>query len=155
MARLFDDMGVCLLCHCLAMDDVLLLQGSVYWLLHSNNFFSWLCYSGFQPLCNNIFFEVGCLMMLLMLRLYRVIQEELPPLMELISEDILSKKCHINLGPILDIYRVTIVRNCKRTTVNCAFGDGWRTLFTKGSHKHVRNYLLASCTLLRKSEITV
>jgi hypothetical protein len=25
-----------------------------------------------------------------------VIQEELPPLMELISEDILSKKCHIN-----------------------------------------------------------
>jgi hypothetical protein len=29
--------------------------------------------------------------------LYRVIQEELPPLMKLISEDILSKKCHINL----------------------------------------------------------
>jgi hypothetical protein len=27
--------------------------------------------------------------------LYRVIQEELLPLMELISEDILSKKCHI------------------------------------------------------------
>jgi hypothetical protein len=42
-------------------------------------------------------------------RLYRVIQEELPPLMELISEDILSKKCHINLGPILKIYRVTFV----------------------------------------------
>jgi hypothetical protein len=41
--------------------------------------------------------------------LYRVIQEELPPLMELISEDILSKKCHINLGPILNIYRVTFV----------------------------------------------
>jgi hypothetical protein len=39
--------------------------------------------------------------------LYRVIQEELPPLMELISEDILSKKCHINLGPILNIYRVS------------------------------------------------
>jgi hypothetical protein len=38
-----------------------------------------------------------------------VIQEELPPLMELISEDILSKKCHINLGPILTIYRVTFV----------------------------------------------
>jgi hypothetical protein len=37
--------------------------------------------------------------------IYRVIQEELPPLMELISEDILSKKCHINLGPILNIYR--------------------------------------------------
>jgi hypothetical protein len=36
--------------------------------------------------------------------IYRVIQEELPPLMELISEDILSKKCHINLGPILNFY---------------------------------------------------
>jgi hypothetical protein len=41
--------------------------------------------------------------------LYRVIQEELPPFMELIYEDILSKKCHINLGPILNIYRVTFV----------------------------------------------
>jgi hypothetical protein len=41
--------------------------------------------------------------------LYRVVQEELPPLTELISEDILSKKCHINLGPILNIYRVTFV----------------------------------------------
>jgi hypothetical protein len=41
--------------------------------------------------------------------IYRVIQEELPPLMELISEDILSKKCHIILGPILSIYRVTFV----------------------------------------------
>jgi hypothetical protein len=29
--------------------------------------------------------------------------------MELVSEDILSKKCHINLGPILNIYRVTFV----------------------------------------------
>jgi hypothetical protein len=29
--------------------------------------------------------------------------------MELISEDILSKKCHIHLGPILNIYRVTFV----------------------------------------------
>jgi hypothetical protein len=29
--------------------------------------------------------------------------------MELISEDILSKKCHINLGPILNIYRVTFL----------------------------------------------
>jgi hypothetical protein len=29
--------------------------------------------------------------------------------MELISEDILSKKCHINMGPILNIYRVTFV----------------------------------------------
>jgi hypothetical protein len=29
--------------------------------------------------------------------------------MELISKDILSKKCHINLGPILSIYRVTFV----------------------------------------------
>jgi hypothetical protein len=42
-------------------------------------------------------------------KIYRVIQEGLPPLMELISEDILSKKCHINLGPILNIYRVTFV----------------------------------------------
>jgi hypothetical protein len=33
--------------------------------------------------------------------IYRVIQKELPPLTELISDDILSKKCHINLGPIL------------------------------------------------------
>jgi hypothetical protein len=41
--------------------------------------------------------------------IYMVIQEELPPLMELISEDILSNKCHINLGPILNIYRVTFV----------------------------------------------
>jgi hypothetical protein len=29
--------------------------------------------------------------------------------MELISEDILSKKYHINLGSILNIYRVTLV----------------------------------------------
>jgi hypothetical protein len=41
--------------------------------------------------------------------LYRVIQEELPPLVELIFEGILSKKCCINLGPILNIYRVTFV----------------------------------------------
>jgi hypothetical protein len=41
--------------------------------------------------------------------IYRVIKEELPPLTELISEDILSKKCHINLGPVLNIYRVTFV----------------------------------------------
>jgi hypothetical protein len=41
--------------------------------------------------------------------IYRVIQEELPPLMELISEDILSKKCHINLGHILNIYRAMFV----------------------------------------------
>jgi hypothetical protein len=40
---------------------------------------------------------------------YRVIQEELPPLTELISDHILSKKCHINLGPIRNIYRVTFV----------------------------------------------
>jgi hypothetical protein len=33
----------------------------------------------------------------------------LPLLMELISEDILSKKCHVNLGHILNIYRVTFV----------------------------------------------
>jgi hypothetical protein len=38
-----------------------------------------------------------------------VIQEELPPVMELMSEDILSKKCHINLGPMLNSYRVTFV----------------------------------------------
>jgi hypothetical protein len=53
-------------------------------------------------------------------RLYRVIQEELPPLTELISDDILSKKCHINLGPIHNIYRVN-VRIWKRTTVKCAW----------------------------------
>jgi hypothetical protein len=41
--------------------------------------------------------------------LYRVIQEELPPLTELISDDILSKKSHINLCPIFNIYRVTFV----------------------------------------------
>jgi hypothetical protein len=41
--------------------------------------------------------------------IHRVIQEELPPLMELISDYILSKKCHINLGPILNIYRVTFI----------------------------------------------
>jgi hypothetical protein len=40
---------------------------------------------------------------------YRVIQEELPPRMELISEDILSKKCHINMGAILNIYMFVIV----------------------------------------------
>jgi hypothetical protein len=43
------------------------------------------------------------------MKIYRVIQEELLPLMELISEDILSKEYHINLGPILSIYRVTFV----------------------------------------------
>jgi hypothetical protein len=32
-----------------------------------------------------------------------------PPLTELISDDILSKKCHINLGPIHNIYRVTFI----------------------------------------------
>jgi hypothetical protein len=41
--------------------------------------------------------------------MYRMIQEELPPLSELISDDILSKKSHINLGPIHNIYRVTFV----------------------------------------------
>jgi hypothetical protein len=46
---------------------------------------------------------------LLLSDICRVIQEELPPLMELFSEEILSKKCHINLGPILNIYRVTFV----------------------------------------------
>jgi hypothetical protein len=40
--------------------------------------------------------------------IYRVIQEELPLLTELIS-DILSKKYHVNLGPIHSIYRVTFV----------------------------------------------
>jgi hypothetical protein len=38
-----------------------------------------------------------------------VVQEELPPLTELISDDILSKKCHINLGSVINIYRVTFV----------------------------------------------
>jgi hypothetical protein len=42
------------------------------------------------------------------MHLYRVIQE-LPPHTELISDDILSKRCHINLCPILNIYRVTFV----------------------------------------------
>jgi hypothetical protein len=37
---------------------------------------------------------------------------------QLISDDNLSKKCHINLGPIHNIYRVN-VRIWKRTTVNC------------------------------------
>jgi hypothetical protein len=41
--------------------------------------------------------------------IYRVIQEELPLLMELTSEDILSKKCHINMGPIHNIYIVTFL----------------------------------------------
>jgi hypothetical protein len=40
---------------------------------------------------------------------YRAIQEQLQTLMELISHDILSKKCHINLGPILNIYKVTFI----------------------------------------------
>jgi tellurite resistance protein TehA-like permease len=64
---------------------------------------------------NVLMFSVLCLSILLhwfltlCVCIYRVIQEELPPLMELISVDILSKKCHINLGPILNIYRVTFV----------------------------------------------
>jgi hypothetical protein len=41
--------------------------------------------------------------------LYRVIQEELPPLTELISDDILRKNCHINVAPIHNIYRVTFI----------------------------------------------
>jgi hypothetical protein len=41
--------------------------------------------------------------------LYRVIQEKLPPLTKLISDDILSKTWHIHLGPIHNIYRVTFV----------------------------------------------
>jgi hypothetical protein len=41
--------------------------------------------------------------------IYRVIQEELPPLTEPISDGILSKKYHKNLSPILNIYRVTFV----------------------------------------------
>jgi hypothetical protein len=40
--------------------------------------------------------------------IYRVIQELLQ-LTELISDDILSKMCRINLGPILSIYRVMFV----------------------------------------------
>jgi hypothetical protein len=51
----------------------------------------------------------ACAQQLARCKTYRVIQEELPPLMELVSEDILSKKCHINLGPILNIYRDTFV----------------------------------------------
>jgi hypothetical protein len=43
------------------------------------------------------------------IKLYRVIQEELLPLTELISDDILSKKCHINLAPLLNIYRVIFI----------------------------------------------
>jgi hypothetical protein len=62
----------------------------------------------------------GILTFLKDVKIYRVIQEELPPLIELNYEDILSKKCHINLGPNLNIYRVTFIRNWKRTTVNCA-----------------------------------
>jgi hypothetical protein len=54
-----------------------------------------------------LYFCFGVL--LFSLFLYRVIQEELPPLIELISEDILSKKCHINRDPILNIYRVMFV----------------------------------------------
>jgi hypothetical protein len=53
---------------------------------------------------------LSCCVLLVMLKtIYKVIQEELPPLMELISEDILSKNCHINLSPTLNIYRVTFV----------------------------------------------
>jgi hypothetical protein len=51
----------------------------------------------------------GTLIKIYVVLKYRVIQEELLPLTELISEDILSKKCHINLGPIPNIYRVTFV----------------------------------------------
>jgi hypothetical protein len=29
--------------------------------------------------------------------------------MGLISDDVLSKKCHVNLGPILNIYRFTFI----------------------------------------------
>jgi hypothetical protein len=54
-------------------------------------------FSYFKPL----HFLTGCW-------IYRVIQKELPPLTEL-NSDILSKKCHINLGPILHIYGVTFV----------------------------------------------
>jgi hypothetical protein len=64
-------------------------------------------------------------------RIYRVIQEELPPLTELTSHDILSKKCHINLGPMLNIYRVTFVfgnaihtgQDIKLQNYNRAYGD--------------------------------
>jgi hypothetical protein len=60
-----------------------------------------------------IFTKLHCVtphnILILRLPLYRVIQEELPPLTELISDDILSKKCNINLGPIHNIYRVTFV----------------------------------------------
>jgi hypothetical protein len=41
--------------------------------------------------------------------LYRMIQEELPPFMVFISDDILSKKCHINLSPILNIYSYVLI----------------------------------------------
>jgi hypothetical protein len=55
---------------------------------------------------------VCCLQLLLAFMstvIYRMIQEELPPLTELISDDILSRKCHVNLGPIHSIYRSAFV----------------------------------------------
>jgi hypothetical protein len=55
--------------------------------------------------------------------LYTVIQEELPPLTDLISDDILSKKCHINLGPILNIYRVMFIF---RFFLNFSFNVNYR-----------------------------
>jgi hypothetical protein len=56
-------------------------------------------------------FSVGCAP-----RIYRVIQDELPPLVELISEDILSKNCQINMGPIFNIYS-KVPRPAERSSV--------------------------------------
>jgi hypothetical protein len=72
-----------------------------------------LSFPSFSPISPSFFSTLPWLLSLFIsrrcqyLRLYRVIQEELQPLTELISDDNLSKKCHINLGPILNIYRVT------------------------------------------------
>jgi hypothetical protein len=43
--------------------------------------------------------------------------------MELISEDILSKMCHKNLGPILNIYRVTFVMETHYFELRVAFAN--------------------------------
>jgi hypothetical protein len=53
-----------------------------------------------------------------------MIQEELPPLTKLISDDILSKRCHVNLGPILNIYRVTFVFGF--FFLNFSFNDNYK-----------------------------
>ena len=59
-----------------------------------------------MEVCLVIIFSLACALVLGILCIYRVIQEESELLWEMIVWVILSKKVHMNMGPILNGYGV-------------------------------------------------